>query len=246
MIKGIIRKARQNGIVKYIFCLLDPTSIRVEKFAASLSGVLSEGARILDAGAGETPYKNYFLHQHYFAVDIQWGDPDWNYSKLDAICNLTALPILNKHLDAVLCTQVLEHVNEPFLIISEFYRILKPGGLLYVSAPQGWGVHQAPHDYFRFTQYGLKYLLEKAGFQICSITPTCGYFGYLANRLTVFPKTLFWQIKNRALRIVMFPFEVLAYLVFVLIFPIFLNWMDGLDAKRDYTLNYMVKAVKNE
>ncbi|MCP4147743.1 MAG: class I SAM-dependent methyltransferase [bacterium] len=246
MIKHIIKKARQNALTKKIGTLLDPTSSRIEKFASSLAAALPQGSRILDAGAGEIPFKKYFSKQQYIAVDTQWGDLEWDYSKLDTVANLTSLPFQNEKIDGILCTQVLEHVNEPFLIFSEFYRVLKPGGLVYLSAPQGWGVHQAPHDYFRYTKYGLIYLLEKAGFKINTVKQTCGYFGYLANRLTVFPKAMFWQIRSKILRLLLSPLELLSYFLFVLIFPLLLNAIDFLDSKQDYTLNYMITAAKDE
>jgi SAM-dependent methyltransferase len=244
MIKRFIKKARQNVILRKFVGFLDPTSSRIEKLASSLSKELSEGDYVMDAGAGETPFKKYFNRQRYIAVDTQWGDCDWDYSKLDVIGNLTLLPFLSESLDGILCTQALEHVNEPFVVISEFYRILKTGGVLYLSAPQGWGVHQAPHDYFRFTKYGLEYFLKKAGFKISSIQPTCGYFGYLANRLTVFPKILFWRIRCKMIRILLAPFEILSYIIFMVVFPLMLNSIDFLDSKQDYTLNYMVRAEK--
>ena len=164
---------------------------------------------------------------------------------MDILGDLASLPIKEGIFDTVVCTQVLEHVREPKEVLCELCRVLKTGGKLYLSAPQGWGVHQAPHDYFRFTCYGLRHLLEKAGFMVLSITPSCGYFGYLANRLTVLPKAVFWDIKILWLRIFLFPLELLSYFVFVLILPLILSSIDFLDRKRDYTLNYFVRALKS-
>lgn len=225
---------------------IDITDYAIEQFAFSLSRELPPGSKILDAGAGEAPFKKFFKNHNYTAVDTKWGDSEWDYSKLDLVADLTKIPVKGESFDAVLCTQVLEHLKEPEKVLKELYRVLKIGGILYLSAPQGWGVHQAPYDYYRYTCYGLKYLLEKAGFKKIYIKPCCGYYSYLADRLTVFPKTMFWQIKSRWIRVILFPLELLSYFFFVFLFPVILNKIDFLDKKRDYTLNYFVKAVKSK
>lgn len=225
--------------------LIDAETKRISDFIRSSASEIARDSIVLDAGAGECRYKTFFKAHNYIAVDTAYGDATWDYSNIDIVSSLDNLPLEDNAIDAVICTQVLEHVNEPQQVLNELYRVLKHGGALYLSAPQGWGVHQAPHDYFRFTNYGLQYLLEKSGFNISYIKPSCGYFGYLANRLTVLPKTLFWQIENKLLRIALLPLEILSYIFFVLIFPVILNLMDFLDSKRDYTLNYFVKAVKH-
>lgn len=238
-----IKKFRKL-IPPFLKYIIDAESHRIRKFVISCSQEIPSGSLVLDAGAGECQFKIFFEKHRYTAVDAAYGDETWDYSNIDIISSLDSMPFENNTFDAVICTQVLEHVNEPQQVLNELYRVLKHGGALYLSAPQGWGVHQAPHDYFRFTNYGLQYLLEKSGFNISYIKPSCGYFGYLANRLTVLPKTLFWQIENKLLRIALLPLEILSYIFFVLIFPVILNLMDFLDSKRDYTLNYFVKAVK--
>jgi len=232
-------------IPSFIIRFIDPTSYLIKKFVSSISDELSHGSIILDAGAGEAPFKKFFTEHKYVAIDTKWGEGNWDYSKIDIMGDLTSLPVKSQVFDAVICTQVLEHLREPEAALREFIRVLKQGGSLYLSAPQGWGIHQGPHDYFRFTHYGIQYLLEKVGFAIVTIVPSCGYYGYLANRLTVFPKTLFWQIQRRWLRLVLLPLELVSYLFFVLLFPIILNSIDFLDKKNDYTLNYLVQAVKS-
>lgn len=223
---------------------IDPYSHDIFSLVREASREIPPGQRVLDAGAGECSYRDLFPKHDYVPVDLAIGDMDWDYSGLDLICDLEALPFRSNPFQAVICTQVLEHVREPELVLKEFFRVLGTDGMLYLSAPQGWGVHQPPHDYFRFTEYGLRYLLEKAGFEVTSILPSGGYYRYLANRFTVFPKTLFWQIEKTLLRVALVPLEILAYLFFVLLAPLALNAIDFLDKKRNYTLNYLVRARK--
>ena len=68
-------------------------------------------------------------------------------------------------------------------ILREIARVMKPQGPLLIAAPHEWEVHQAPHDYFRFTRYGLEYLLLGAGMKIVYLRPAGGYFRLLARRL---------------------------------------------------------------
>jgi len=226
--------------------LIDPETNKIDSFVISNVAAQGNTNLILDAGAGECRFKNKIKYARYVAVDATYGDLSWDYSKIDVASSLDCLPFESDSFDIIICTQVLEHVREPQRVLEELFRILKQGGVVLISAPQGWGVHQAPHDYFRFTRYALSHLLEQAGFEQITITPSGGYFSYLANRLTVFPKTLFWQIESRALRILFFPFELVSYLLFIGALPIVLNAMDFLDQKNDYTLNYFVKGTKTD
>lgn len=224
--------------------LIDPDSITIHNFVQLEIQKTNAGSRILDAGAGECRNRDLIKHQTYIAIDAACGDQFWNYSGLDVIADLEKAPFKPNSFDLVICTQVLEHVREPQIVLNEFFRIAKAGGSICISAPQGWGVHQAPYDFYRYTHFGLRYLLEKAGFEMIAIEPSCGYYGYLANRLTVLPKTLFWQIRRGWLRLLLSPIELLSYGIFVLLLPIILNSIDFMDKNRSYTLNYLVTARK--
>jgi SAM-dependent methyltransferase len=240
----VLRDKIFNFLPSYITKIIVPSCFEINDFVARAASEIPSGSYVLDAGAGQCTYKPFFKQHAYIAVDAAWGDDDWDYSQLDIICDLEQLPFSENTFDAVICAQVLEHVKEPQRVIVETFKTLKPGGIIYLSAPQGWGIHQRPHDYFRYTNYGLQYLFEKSGFHQIDINPSCGYFGYLANRLTVFPKTLFWQIKRRWVRLIMFPLELVSIFLFVLIFPLMLNGMDSLDRRKEYTLHYLAKGVK--
>lgn len=225
--------------------IIDPLTAGIDRFVEQTFDQVQPGHLVLDAGAGECRFKEKLKGKlRYVAVDTTWGDQAWDYSKIDVMSHLENLPFASGIFDSVICTQVLEHVREPQLVLNELARTLKEDGMICLTAPQGWGVHQPPHDYFRFTNYGLDYLLTKAGFTEISITPSCGYFGYLANRLTIVPKILFWQRRNKWVRLLLVPLEIVSYIFFVLMFPAFLNAIDFLDHKRNYTLNYLVKGRK--
>lgn len=148
----------------------------VTNFVKFASESLPAGTSILDAGAGECAYKEYFSHCEYVSVDLAIGEDRWNYNNLDYIAPLDNLPFADASFDAVLSTQVLEHLEYPREAVKELFRVLKPGGKLFLTAPMAHSEHQAPYDFFRYTSYGLKSICEQAGFGEIIITPLGGLF----------------------------------------------------------------------
>ncbi len=223
--------------------LIDPLLIEEEDFIKEASRLVNSNQIVLDAGAGECKYRVYFPHTSYIALDFLCGDNRWDYRRVDIGGDVINIPLKANTVDMVINTQVLEHVSEPAKTIQEFYRVLKPGGRLFLTTPQGWYEHQIPHDYFRYTSYGLRHLFHKAGFQVDFIKPMGGYFRYIAYRLIFLPKVLFWQ-RNRVSRIFLFPLELFFYAFFVGFMPPILNLLDFLDKDRRCTLAYKCCCTK--
>jgi len=163
----------------------------INGFMERVASSLPRGTRVLDAGAGEAAYRELFGHCRYVATDLGVGDASWNYLNLDSLSRLERLPFRSGAFDAVLCTQVLEHVEWPRECVAEFLRVLRPGGTLYLTAPMAQAEHQVPYDFFRYTSYGLRSILGGAGFRDVTIEPFGGLFTRLAYELTrilrVFP-----------------------------------------------------------
>ncbi len=156
---------------------LDHLGRAVDRCAASLS----RGARVLDAGAGHCPYKSRFEHAAYESADF--CQVDRRYAAIDHVCDLRRIPVDDGRFDAVLCTQVMEHVPDPQAVIHEFARVLRPGGALWLSAPLYYEEHERPYDFFRYTQYGLRQLLQTAGFEVESLEWLEGYGAALGHQL---------------------------------------------------------------
>ena len=134
--------------------------------------------RLLDLGCGGGPYRELFSHvSSYIGLDIA---PSQN---VDVAADAQVLPFMDNCFDTVLCNEVLEHVAEPSQLMSEVARVLKPGGFLLLTTPQTWGLHHEPHDYYRYTHYGLRHQAEKAGLLVVSVTPTCGIWATSAQRI---------------------------------------------------------------
>jgi SAM-dependent methyltransferase len=216
---------------RHILCFETDIEDAVQSFAATLPA----SARILDAGAGEGQHAHCFARHRYCGVDLAVGDAAWNYSRLDAIADLTALPFRAGAFDAAIHLVTIEHLREPGRALAEIARSLRPGGVLLVAAPHEWEVHQAPHDYFRYTRFGLAYLLEAAGFDHLEIRPSGGYFRLLARRLLnglqFFSGGIRWLFFIPAAILVVPPALILPFL-------------DFLDRDRNFTLGYICTARK--
>src|SRR5690606_22527663 len=90
------------------------------------------------------------------------------------------LPVPDGAYDAVLCTQVLEHVPNPAEVLAELYRVLRPGGRVYLTVPLTWELHELPFDFFRYTAPGLERLFTDAGFVAPEIRPRNDCFATIA------------------------------------------------------------------
>jgi SAM-dependent methyltransferase len=196
-----------------------------------LAATLEPGSRVLDAGAGEGQYAGHFGGHRYVGVDLGIGDTRWDYRRLDAIADLRALPFPDGAFAGALNVVTLEHVTDPEQVVREMARVLAPGGRLLLIVPHEWEVHQHPHDYFRYTKFGCRLLLERAGLAVDSIAPVGGYFRLLSRRLLsgykFFPAPLSWL-----------------WLVVVAGPGLLLPLLDGLDRQADYTLGYICLAHK--
>jgi SAM-dependent methyltransferase len=209
--------------------------VEIEDALAAFSATLPERARVLDAGAGEARHGSCFARQRYTAVDLAVGDASWNYGRLDAVADLAALPFRDTVFNAAVHIVTIEHLAEPARALAEIARTLAPGGRLLIAAPHQWEVHQAPHDYFRYTRHGLEYLLRKCGYDDIEVRPAGGYFRMLARRLLnglqFFSGGPRWFFFLPAAALLVPPALILPFL-------------DFLDRDHNFTLGYICTARK--
>ena len=205
----------------------------IERVVGEFAGRLGAGARVLDAGAGEGQYAGRFTKQRYTGIDLGIGDAAWNYAGLDCVGDLETLPFADGRFDGCLNVVTLEHVKDPQKVLCELGRVLRAGGELLLVAPHEWEEHQEPHDYWRFTRYGLRLLMERAGFVEIKVEPVGGFFRLLARRLAHAPRMLPWPLGLVA---------VVGLAPWVLILP----WLDGLDRRKNFTLGFVCRGRRVE
>jgi SAM-dependent methyltransferase len=121
---------------------------------------------VLDVGSGAQPYRPLLSpNAHYVGIDTAHARSDFGYEVPDTTYfEGETWPVESASVDLVLCTETLEHVLDPARLLDEAHRCLREGGGLLLTVPFAARWHFIPHDYWRFTPSGLKYLLERAGF----------------------------------------------------------------------------------
>ena len=148
------------------------------------------GLTILDAGAGESQFKNFCGHLKYIAQDfgeysgtgevgLQTGT--WDNSKLDIVSDILSIPLPDHSVDAIMCTEVLEHIPDPPGAIKEFGRLVKPGGFLLITAPFASLTHFAPYHFASgLSRFFYEKHLPENGFEITELQLNGNFFEYVA------------------------------------------------------------------
>ena len=157
----------------------NPSRARLEDFLREAARRTPKRATVLDAGAGDGRHRPLFAHARYEAADFEAVEAK-QYGGNDMVCDLTDIPVEAERYDTVLLTQVLEHVPEPAAVLRELSRVLKHGGRLWATMPLFYEEHDQPYDFFRYTQFGLRHLLEGADLEVERMEWLEGYFGTLS------------------------------------------------------------------
>lgn len=155
---------------------------------------LPHGIRLLDAGAGELKNAKYCSHLNYVSQDISEYKGStkeglhtikWDTSKVDIVSDITEIPEPKNSFDAILCSEVLEHIPEPTKALSEFSRLLKPGGKLILTAPFSSNVHMSPYFFCTgFSKYWYEHHLPILGFKIDKLISNGDWYSLLRQEIS--------------------------------------------------------------
>ena len=192
--------------------------------------------KVLDVGCGDNFYKKYFKNSYYVGLDFPSNTVDHSKEMKhpDIWADGQRLPLKKESFDFIMCIQVMEHIPNTSEVIDEFNRILLPGGKLFLSVPHSYRIHESPYDYWRFTKYGLSYLLSNHGFEIIQIKPTTNSF---FNGWNIFLTSLFQpNVKFQKTKII-----ILTLIMYILKLTIF-NMDD--QSEWEHPVNWVVVANK--
>jgi SAM-dependent methyltransferase len=134
---------------------------KIERLAPELDG------RLLDFGCGSKPYESLFINaSQYIGLDFESEGHSHTNENIDVIYDGKKIPFNDEHFDSVFSSEVFEHIFNLEEIIPEIKRVMKRQGKILITCPFVWNEHEVPIDFARYTQFALKHLLEKNGFEV--------------------------------------------------------------------------------
>ena len=200
---------------------------------------------ILDIGCGDKPFRNYFTDVDYKGIDfknyslnkdLKGGKPDFYFTQ--KYSKNFELPFKKSSFNSIVSFQVLEHHMKPDKMLSEISRITKKGGYILISAPFLGGIHEEPHDYQRFTKYGLTNLFESNHFKIIEIKEQGSLFSTISMLFNEYLNNIAGRSKLHYIfiTVVFIPFLLFSYLSIIL---------DKVFKSNKIFFNYLILARKN-
>jgi len=206
--------------------------VSIKKFASETD----KDAVILDVGCGIKPYRAFFASTQYTGIDIQGGGHSDEAKEVTRYFDGYTIPFPDNSFDTLLCTEVLEHADDPEMLVAECARVLKKGGRAYFSMPFVYPEHEVPYDFRRFTHFEHQRLFAKNNFLNITTEKTTGFFGTFGQIFSVwvfegipFRSTI---LKTLLAMFILAPIQALSLL------------LDRITRRSGITLNYISKMEK--
>jgi SAM-dependent methyltransferase len=171
-----------------------------EEFIAESFAAFGKKKRLLDLGCGVKPFLSVYGKYCETSIGIDVAHSPHGTNKVDVIYDGKIIPFPDAEFDYVLCTEVMEHDPEPKDFLKEIQRVLKPGGILIMTVPFMVPLHEDPYDFYRYTKYGLKHLIETTGYSEHHIRPFSEYFGVIIS-LGIAIHLKFWNFIAKKLHL---------------------------------------------
>jgi SAM-dependent methyltransferase len=209
---------------------------RLERKVMQRLAATVPGGQILDVGCGYQPYRCLFDNRRYVGLDLSLERCP------TVVGDARFLPFMDGSFDGIICSEVIEHVFEKEKVLDEIRRVLRPGGWIILTAPMSWGLHYEPYDFWRFTPYSLRRLLEDRGFQVVRTEKVGGLFSLIGSRFVEGVSLEIWRklkwLPRRLRHSIILLFSIPTSLMFALIGDLFDRFIST-DA-----IGYAVQAVK--
>jgi len=219
---------KKSKILKNVRWKLNNQNIR-DKFIITELEKLSNGLSILDAGCGSQRYKKYCDHLKYYSNDTGNYTLDkkknlfsnginkignYEYGNIDYKSNIWNIDAETAKFDAILCTEVFEHIPYPEKALIEFNRLLKTDGKLILTIPSNCLRHMDPEYYFSgFSDNWIKKFMKESKFKIQEIQTIGDYYSWMAveisrtamissilTKIILFPSFLYFFLKKKTVR----------------------------------------------
>jgi SAM-dependent methyltransferase len=143
----------------------------------ALKSVANRSAgRLIDIGCGIKPHRSTFAPYVESHIGLDRFEASHGLREVDIVGTAYDIPVPDRSFETVLCTCVLEHLEEPVRALREAQRVLTPEGIAIYTVPLHWHLHEEPRDFFRFTKYGLSHIFHEAGFEVEEIRGIGGFW----------------------------------------------------------------------
>lgn len=192
------------------------------KFVKEELSKIDLNSKILDAGCGSQQYKVFCGHLKYKSQDfggykiddkksLSFREKKYEYGDLDYVGNIWEINEKNNSFDAILCTEVFEHIPYPIETVKEFSRLLKKNGKLILTTPSNSLRHYDPYFFYPgFSDRWFEEILVKEGFEILQLDPIGDYYSWMKleiartmfshsfiSKLLLFPALIYYSFKKK-------------------------------------------------
>lgn len=250
-----------NLVPKRLLHLIDAEEGYISRFVDEIPICKESAAEFLDIGAGDCRFRELIMDKGYDYKSLDF--PNSNTDEIyDFVPENGTFPIQDSRFTYILCIQVLEHVDNPFLFLEEVARILKPGGTIYLTTNFIFPLHYSPKDGFRFTIDAINSLAISVGLNVLDMKKRGGFFALVAKVTLEAPeiflnwilhpdRILYSMVENEQVfsvnkwKFIFLPIALLMKLL-VSLLALTLSILDRVIVTHRYTLGYQCIFTKTQ